>query len=343
MFKSAGKTDITVKMNNVFVDRIELNNFVDGSYIKNCNIALLYTDSWHADDLIGKEYIYINDSKITEYKAVGDTQHIIATNCTFEKIILTGDSTGGGFATIIDSKFNESYLSLKRNTQKTTRNGVLNVITSKDCVNAATKTVYTYDDATSKIVSTLDQEYSISNPAKGHNTNGALLSISYSNYDKCGDGTYICTDCNVQHTVTGAINPILKCLGYSSPLKNKNQLVISFEINDKELRTYETLMNKTVSFGVFAASKISLQNNDILDKYGIASSGVMKTDVNIKDITSFELRLTGFDTSAHKAALIAVGAVVTVSDKSNMVYSYIQAGAPVENERYHFISFDELL
>lgn len=341
VFKSAGHTDITVKMNHVYTDRVEINNVAEDSYINNSKMSLLYTDSWHGDNLIGKDYIYINNSIITEYKAVGDTQHIVATNCTFNKIDLVGDSTGGGFATLIDSTY--STLNLKRNTSKTTRNGVLNMITSPDCVNAGTKTVYNYDDATSSIVSTVDEEYSKENGALGHDTNGGLISITYTGYDKYGDGEYVCSVCNANHTVIGAIDPIFKCSGFSIPENGRKEITVGFEINKVSLTEYETLMNKSISYGVFAASKQVLGTNDILQENGEATQGVIKADINDTKVIFFELRLSGFNTENQLNALLILGAFVKVTDEDSIEYSYMQPINASEGEKYGSISFNELL
>ena len=339
--RSAGKTDITIQMNHVYTDKISINNILADSYIKNSSIVDFITDSWHADKYIGKDYIYISDSSIGNYTSLGDTQHIIAINSTFNKIDLVGDTSGGGFATLTNSTY--ASLSLKRSSSSSvSRNGVLNVLTVADCVNAATKTVYTYDDLSASIVSTLDAKYSQSNPALGHDTMGEMLSISYTSYLERGNGEFICSLCDEKHLVTGAFDPLFMCLGYSVLESNNGSFAIGYRVNNEAITFYEENSGNSLGCGVFAVLKTKLGSNNIFSSDGTPADGAITADLTNYDLELIELKIVGI-TEQHRDLQIAVGAYVSTTNGGGKEFSYLQNGTPNENEKYHFTSYSDVL
>jgi hypothetical protein len=104
-------------------------------------MSYFYTDSWHADSLIGKEYVYINDSIIGNYTSIGDTLHPVAVNTTFKTIDLRGDSSGGAYITLIDSTYTGLNLLSKNINNSSLSNGVMYIVTHADCETAAERMV----------------------------------------------------------------------------------------------------------------------------------------------------------------------------------------------------------
>lgn len=335
VLRSEGKASVIMQFDHAYIDRAQIYNILEDSYINNSKMALLYTDSWGADSRIGKDYIYINSSEITEYTAAGDTQHIVAKDSTFTKIDLTGDTSGGAYATLINSTY--STINLKR--KAGSRNGTLYIVTEADCDTAATRIVYTYDDATQGNVSSVDEKYPIENPAKGHNTEGELLSVSYDSYLECGNGTYICTSCGEEHLAKGVFEPLFSCLGYSLFENGSGSVAVGYTVNKEALDFYKSATGKTFSFGIFAVLKDRLGTSDIFASDGTASTGVVSADITGYDVQTFELKIIGID-GAHRDASIVMGAYTKVSDGEVTEYSYLQDGVPQAGERYEHVSYN---
>ncbi len=338
-FKSEGKTDIKVEIDHLYTEEVAINNILTDSYINNSKMTNLFTDSWHGDEYIGKEYIYINNSIIGDYTADGDTQHPIATNTTFGKIDLNGDTTGGAYATLIDSTYKSLYL-VRQTNGNPTRNGILYVVTVADCVNAATRTVYTYDDSSKTITSTLDKKYSVDNPALGHNTKEKALSITYTSYLSAGEGEYICTACDV--TYTAATAPLFTCLGYSAPEGERSGISIGYNVNIEAIEAYEEVAGKTLNYGVFAVLKDRLGDNSIFSEDGKSTNGVVSADITSYKFTSFDFKIVDFKED-QKSKKLAMGVYVATKDGEVTEYTYLQSGTPNENEKYYFASYDDII
>ena len=335
VLRSEGKADVTLNFNHAYIHRVQINNILEGSAIKNSKMELFYTDSWRANDRIGLDYIYIDNCQIAEYTAIADTQHIVARDSTFGKIDLIGDTSGGGYATLINSEY--SSINLKR--KGGTRNATLYIVTEGDCTTAAARTVYTYDDATSTIVSSFDEQYSIDNPAVGHDTKGKMTSIYYENFSKNGACSYICSTCGTEHTVQGVAKPLFTPLGYSSSEKGKGGIAVEYSVNNEAIKEYEKVTGNVLKYGVFAAAKQNLGNNYIFGSDGTASSNTIAADVSDYELVTVALKITGF-TDKYKDTELALGLYTAVSNSEATEYSYIQPGKPKEGERYELVTYN---
>ena len=336
VLRSEGKADVTLNFNHAYVDKAQIYNILEGSTINNSKMALFYTDSWRADDRIGKDYIYINNCQITEYTAIADTQHIVARDTTFGNLDLRGDTSGGGYATLINSVY--STVNLKR--QKGTRNATLYIVTEGDCTTASSRIVYTYDDATSTVVSSVDEQYSIDNPAAGHDASGEMLSIIYENFANKGDGVYVCAVCGTEHTVQGAAEPLFTALGYSAPQYGIGGVSAGFKVNMASVEAYEAITGTQVNYGAFAVAKSKIGNNSIFGDDGTVADGVIVADVTSFVCEFFEIKIVGISEELKNEKL-AIGAYVEVSGDTKE-YSYVQCGSGEAGEMYEFISYNQI-
>ena len=169
------------------------------------------------------------------------------------------------------------------------------------------------------------------------------ITLSYDSFGKDGVKTVRCLDCN-SSALTKTAPALFVCKGYSSPIDNDNEISISFEINRAAIYEYERITQKSISYGVFAAAKEKLGDNDILSSDGTPADNVVKAEINVDDLVSLELRLSGFVTDVQKSALLALGAYVCLTDsEGKSEYSFIQAHTPINNEKYHFISFKDVI
>ena len=174
-------------------------------------------------------------------------------------------------------------------------------------------------------------------------THNLEIAITYENFGKDGVKTVRCLDCN-SSVITKVAPKLFDCKGYSMPLDGDDEFSISFEINQKAIDEYQEITNTKINYGIFAVAESKIGSNDILLSDGSANENVIKAEVNLDKLISFELRLHGFKTEVQKTALLVLGAYVGVTDKdNNTVYSYIQDSDPQENEKYHTISFNKVL
>ena len=153
----------------------------------------------------------------------------------------------------------------------------------------------------------------------------------------------LCGKClSVSDTVT--IDPIFTCLGYSSPEKNKGGLVIDFTVDKDAVALYESITGNTIKYGMFAVAKNALGINNVFDENGNLTSGGTKAEISDRSYAGITLKITGFETEAQKSAMLAIGAYVSVTDSNNETkHFYIQEGAPLEGDRYSFISYDTII
>lgn len=328
----------TIRFNHLYTDDVQINNVMADSYINNSVIKTFYTDSWHANDRIGKDYIYINNTAINEYTTYGDCQHPIAKNSTFGKINLTGDTSGGAYATLIDSTYTELYL-VRRNTEPK-RNGILYIVTEADCENAATRIVYTYDEETKANVSSIDEEYPKNNPALGHSTKNNPLSVSYTSFLEKGNGLFVCDVCLKEYE--GEVNPLFTFIGYSLMEGENASVAIGYKINTEALKIYEDATKKTLNYGVYAVSKDKIGDKDIFDADGKVSEGVINADLSEFNFRTIELKIKGIS-DEYKNSKLAMGVYVMENDGEKTSYSYLQYGNIAENEKYSFASYNEIL
>ena len=139
------------------------------------------------------------------------------------------------------------------------------------------------------------------------------------------------------------IAPIFTCLGYSASENGPSGIAIGYTVNNEAIAKYETVTGKTLNYGVFAATKEKLGDNDIFGSDGTLAKGVVTSDVTKHGFTAFELKVTGF-ANEHKDLLLALGAYVITTDGETTEYSYLQdtsKGALYGN--YYFASYNTVI
>ena len=329
-------TNLTIKLNHLYTDDLNANNVMAGSYINNSSINTLTMDSWHDDSLIGKSYVEVNNSKINSYVAPGDTQHLVARNTTFGSIKLSGDKSGGAYITLYkDSTY--TSINLVKGDSNATRHGTLYIVTDADCENAATRTITTYDGTSN--VTSIDEEYSYENPKLGHFTENNPLSLSYESFLENGKGLYLCNRCSQEFFKE--LEPLFTCVGYSVYEGDEASVTIGYKINSSAIELYKVVTNSDLRYGVYAASKDTLGENDIFTENG-PSNGVLCAEVTGYVYQTLELKITNI-TDEYKNSKLALGAFALTNDGQAPTYHCLQYGDIAENEKYCFVSFNEIV
>ena len=134
----------------------------------------------------------------------------------------------------------------------------------------------------------------------------------------------------------------LRCCCAAVPPENgTGGIAIGFTVNNEAIAEYEEITGKTLKYGVFAVLKDRLGDNDVFSEDGTAADGVINADI-ADEFVAFELKIEGF-TDKYKATKLAIGAYVAVTEDEATEYSYMQSGTPLENEKYCFVSYNDIV
>ena len=140
----------------------------------------------------------------------------------------------------------------------------------------------------------------------------------------------------------GNVSALFTCLGYSAPENGTGGIAIGFTVNNVAIAEYEEATGKTLKYGVFAVLKDRLGNNDVFAEDGTVAEGVINAEITNYEFVAFELKIVGF-TDTQKDIKLAMGAYVAVTDGEITEYSYMQGGTPNENEKYCFVSYNDIV
>ena len=166
------------------------------------------------------------------------------------------------------------------------------------------------------------------------------VSIIYNDFTDVGIKRIKCKVCEVVNTIETPA--MFTCLGYSASEDGRGGIAIGFVVNHDIIDQYEKVTNSTVEYGIFAIVKDRLGKNDIFDEDGNMTKGAISANISSYDFDMFELRIVGF-TDTQKDIKLAMGAYVAVTDGETTEYSYMQGGQPNENEKYCFVSYNDII
>ena len=169
------------------------------------------------------------------------------------------------------------------------------------------------------------------------------ITVNYeSGYDKTGIKLTSCTNPGCGYEEASSVEAIFVCLGYSAPEDGRDGIAIGFTVNNVAIAEYEKATGKTLKYGVFAVLQNRLGDNDVFGEDGTVAEGVINADITSYNFVTFELKIVGF-TDTQKDIKLAMGAYVAVTDGEGTEYSYLQFGAPSENEKYCFVSYNDIV
>ncbi|MBQ4510586.1 MAG: leucine-rich repeat domain-containing protein [Clostridia bacterium] len=180
------------------------------------------------------------------------------------------------------------------------------------------------------------------------NSKATLVSLTYTSYTSKGKKVVACANCGVNGEFEASA--LFVCQGYSTPLDGRGALAIGYTINNEAIKEYEKTTNKTLKYGVFAVLKDKLGTNDIFDENGNTAPNAVTAEVSGDNYVAVEFKITGF-TDTYKDLKLAMGAYVIATEneasdgevtESKPEYSYLQAGALSENEKYSFVSYNDV-
>ena len=266
---------------------------------------------------------------------------VFAGSTSTPQVEVTGDQSAG--TTIYLCKLNKYYnLNEKVWIDGTTHFEEISktIITpSTSCTKPSIKTVFCFcgDEISYEpiegTVSSHDYDYL-------NNDKAILVGIVYSNYSQNGEKTVICGNCGEQAILEAPA--LFTCLGYSAPEDGRGGIAVGFTVNNVAIAEYEEATGKTLKYGVFAVLQSRLGDNDVFSKDGTVAEGAINADITSYEFALFELKIVGF-TDEYKDIKLAMGAYVAVTDGETTEYSYLQSGTPNENEKYCFVSYNDIV
>ena len=135
---------------------------------------------------------------------------------------------------------------------------------------------------------------------------------------------------------------LFTCLGYSASENGRGGIAIGYIANSGAIAEYTKTTGKALKYGVFAVTHEKLGDRDIFSKNGTVADGVVNAEIKNYEFVAFELKIVGF-TDALKDIKLALGAYVAITDGEAIEYSYLQPGTPNENEKYCFVSYNDIV
>ena len=178
--------------------------------------------------------------------------------------------------------------------------------------------------------------------AKENPIHNIAKQVEYSSYAEKGLCIIDCTNEGCAYAITEEIPALFSCLGYSAPEDGRGEIAIGYTVNNKAIEEYKGITGKTVKYGVFAGLQSKLGDNDIFAEDGKAAENVINAEIARYEVVAFELKISGF-TDEYKDTKLAMGAYVAVTEGETTQYSYIQHGTPNENEKYCFVSYNDIV
>ena len=175
-----------------------------------------------------------------------------------------------------------------------------------------------------------------------HIDGNTSVTIKYSNYTSSGERVTVCQHEGCTYNVTEATPALFTCLGFSAQENGNGGIALGYTLNNEAITEYTSVTGKSLRYGVFVVSKDKLGDNNIFSDDGKATEGVVNAELTNNSFVLFSLKIVGFS-SVNKDMKLAMGAYVAVTDGEATEYSYLQPGAPDRNEKYSFVSYNDIV
>ena len=170
--------------------------------------------------------------------------------------------------------------------------------------------------------------------------NAKVINLVYADFASTGTKTLKCPKCGSED-ITEQVDALFTCLGYSTAEFANGGISIGYNVNKDAISEYEELTGTEVSYGLFAGTKAGLGTNDVIGETGEAVAGAITAGFENSAYSFMYIKMYGFENETQKDTLFAMGAYVEVTDGEGKTYSYLQVGAPNENEKYEFIKYSD--
>ena len=296
---------------------------------KNCaNLEIVYLNG--SIESVGKD-AFLNCSKLEKVFFVG-------TKAQLETMLANTDATGNNYFLALAGEDNKNIISYAEYQKLQDKSGKYFIYDYSYCE--------AYNNGNHTVVG--------ENPCVGtcsvcqmaivkHSADAELtVSYVYANFAQNGQKITSCANDGCTYEVSEEIDALFTCLGYSASEGTMGGgIALGFKVNSEAIAAYTEATGKTIAYGVFAVSQSKLGTNNIFGENGEMTEGVLGSEIKTSH-TVFEIKITGIPEDKADVKL-ALGAYVAVTDGEATEYSYMQPGTPAENEKYCFVSYNDVV
>lgn len=187
-----------------------------------------------------------------------------------------------------------------------------------------------------KVCSGCGEVFSCNNPDHDQE----IISIIYESYEKEGIKTVRCNECDVVSTYTAPA--LFESLGYSAPDDGTNGIALGYTADRVAIKEYESATGNTINFGAFATLKDRIGNQPIFKEDGTPSAGVIHAEISDYKFSAYSIKIVGFKDN-NKDTKFALGTYIATKSGETTEYTYLQSGTANANERYHFVSYNDIV
>ena len=138
------------------------------------------------------------------------------------------------------------------------------------------------------------------------------------------------------------MDALFVCLGFSAPIYESGGIAVGYTVNYKAIEEYKEATGNEIKYGVFAVAKEKLGTSDIFVGKDTAVGGAICVEISQHGLAAFEIHITGF-VDEYKDTKLAMGAYVEVTNGDYYEYSYMQTEEPIGNDKYHFVSYNDVV
>ena len=172
-----------------------------------------------------------------------------------------------------------------------------------------------------------------------HKDGNTTVEVVYADYTQVGKKVTSCQNEGCAYCQEEALEALITCNGYSVENKETgNGIVIGYRLNQAAMDKYYELTGKTVKYGIYAAAKTALGDNDIIGADGTPANGSVIAEINTGYV-ALQLKMGGFD---DLDAQFTMGAYLVFGEGEGKEYAYIEGGTPLEGEKYYFVSYNSV-
>jgi hypothetical protein len=184
-------------------------------------------------------------------------------------------------------------------------------------------------------------------PLADHVKSNVVLGIEYESYLENGHYQYACANEGCDAKIAGeSVDALFDFIGFSTPENGSYGIVASFTVNKKAIELYEKKAEKTLSYGIVAAAKQNLGDNNPLDKDGnkvtLEKGSVVKAEIT-REYASYDFVLKGMNENQLDAELVIASYVeITEKDGENVTKSVVYLQSVQKTENLSTISYNAI-
>ena len=167
------------------------------------------------------------------------------------------------------------------------------------------------------------------------------VTINYQAFHREGTRSVICTNEGCAYKVDTSAKSLFNYLGHSKSQFTDGSLALGYTVNFDAVNDYKSVTGKNIAYGIFVTLASSVGQSDIVNENGEFLQGVIHAGVTNSSISTFTLKLTGFNTDEKREKELVLGAYVITDDGEKTEISYMQSNSP-SSQKYFITTFNNI-